>query len=315
MAPTGRSHFRHRVEVGAFRGARLVLGLLPETLALHVGALLGLIAASVLGVRRRAVDENLARAFPDAPAGWRARVARASYAHLGREAVMLFRIGRWSPERLGDRVVFRSGLDELRAALADGAGALVLTGHLGNWEVGGAALAARGLPVDAVYKRMANTGFELELLAERERLGMRMVEADDAPKQVLRGLRGGRIVAVVADQNAAGSGVFVPFFGTLASTARGPAVFALRTGAPVFAGVAIRRPGWRARYDVTIRRLPFAPTGDAEADIRALLGAFAKLLEEEVRNAPGQYFWQHRRWKTRPGSAQTLPKEEPPSGA
>jgi KDO2-lipid IV(A) lauroyltransferase len=267
----------------------------------------------MLRVRRRAVDENLARAFPEAPNSWRARVARASYAHLGREAVMLFRIGRWSAERLGDRVVFRSGLDELRAALGDGTGALLLTGHLGNWEVGGAAVAARGLPVDAVYKRMVNTGFELELLAERERLGLRMVETSAAPKRVLGALRAGRVVGMVADQNVAGSGVFVPFFGTLASTARGPAVFALRTGAPVFGGVAIRRPGWRSRYDVAIRRLPFVATGDLEADTHALLGAFARMLEEEVRAVPEQYFWQHRRWKTRPGFGQTFPGEELPS--
>lgn len=309
-----RPRFRHRVEIGAFRAARVVLGLLPEVVALRAGALLGWVAGSVLRVRRRAVDDNLVRAFPDASKAWRARVARASYAHLGREVVMLFRIGRWSAERLDDRVAFRSGLDELREALGKGAGALLLTGHLGNWEVGGAALAARGLPVDAVYRRMVNAGFELELLAERERLGMRMVEANDAPRAVLHALRSGRIVAMVADQNVAGAGVFVPFFGTPASTARGPAVFALRTGAPVFAGVAIRRPGWRSRYDVAIRRLPFTPTGDAEADTRALLGAFASVLEEEIRSAPDQYFWQHRRWKTRPGSVRAFPGEEPSSG-
>ena len=122
----------------------------------------------------------------------------------------------------------------------------------------------------------------------------------DAAKGVLRALRRGRVVAMLGDQNAPRSEVFVPFFGKQAATARGPAVFAIRTGAPVFFGVVLRDPGWAQRYTTTIRPMRFRPTGDVEADTRSLLTEYMQALEEAVRRAPEQYFWQHKRWKARP---------------
>ena len=290
---------RHALEYAGFRLARAVLAVLPEGLAVRLGALAGLFAGSVLRIRRRDVDRHLALAFPEATRSWRRRVARASYAHLGRESVMLFRIADWPAERLLERVTFE-GIDELGASAQPGSGALLLTGHIGNWELAGAALGARGVGLDAIAKGMSNRRFQEELFRTRERLGLRLIESARAPKEVLRSLRDGRVVAILGDQNAVEGGVFVPFFGKDAATARGPALFALRTGAPVFAGVALRRPGWRQRYHIEVRRLDITPTGEVEADVRALLAAYAEVLESAVRSAPEQYFWQHKRWKTRP---------------
>lgn len=290
---------RHALEYLGFRLARAVLGVLPEGLAARLGALTGVFAGTVLRIRRREVDRHLALAFPDATPAWRHRVARASYAHLGREAVMLFRIADWPPARLLERVTFE-GIDDLVAAAGPESGVLLLTGHIGSWELAGAAIAARGLALDAIVKGMSNRRFQEELFRTRERLGLRIIEAPRAPREVLRGLRAGRIVAILGDQNAAEGGVFIPFFGAEAATARGPALFALRTGAPVFVGVALRRPGWAQRYHISVRRLDVAPSGHLEDDVHALLAAYAEALETAVRSAPEQYFWQHKRWKTRP---------------
>ena len=90
------------------------------------------------------------------------------------------------------------------------------------------------------------------------------------------------------------------FFGKLASTPRGAAVFALRTGAPVFLGWTLSLPGSPQRYRSTFQPVDFTPTGDAEEDILRFTELYARLLEERIREAPEQYFWQHRRWKTRP---------------
>src|SRR5690606_25562782 len=192
------------------------------------------------------------------------------------------------------------GLDALRAAVERSGGALVLTGHLGNWEVGGAAVAARGLPIDVVAKGMANRRFQDELFAVRERLGMRVVEMRDAPREVLRALRGGRVAAIVGDQNAHRNAVFVPFFGRGAATARGPALFAIRTGVPVFVGFAIREPGGIQRYSIVLEPLAFEPTGDASRDVTGFASAYMAAVENAVRAHPEQHFWQHKRWKARP---------------
>src|SRR5690606_5596790 len=136
------------------------------------------------------------------------------------------------------------------------------------------AVAARGLPIDVVAKGMANRRFQDELFAVRERLGMRVVEMRDAPRAVLRSLRRGRVAAIVGDQNAHRNAVFVPFFGRMAATARGPALFALRTEAPVFVGFAIREPGAIQRYRIVLEPLAFEATGHASRDVTRFTAAY-----------------------------------------
>jgi len=131
-------------------------------------------------------------------------------------------------------------------------------------------------------------------------LGMKVIGRKEAPKKVLRALRSGGAVGIVGDQNVRRGGVFVDFFGKPAATARGTALFALRTGAPVFLGMATRLPGFPQRYRVTFEPVEFVPTGDMERDVLSLTEAHTRHLENHVRRAPEQYFWQHRRWKTRP---------------
>ncbi len=264
---------RHRVEYRAYRVARAVLSILPEGVAVRVGALTGLLAGSLFRLRRHEVDEHLSFVFPDESPSWRRRVARGSYQHLGREAVMLFRMTRWSPSEVKDRIRFVD-FDAVREAADQEKGVVLLTAHLGNWEMAGAGIAASGFPLDVVGKGMANRRFEADLFEAREQLGMRVIEMGDAPRGVLRSLGRGRVAALLGDQNAHKHGVFLPFFGRSAATARGPAIFALRRGAPVFVGFAIRGTGWDQRYTLAARRLAFEVSGELEEDIRRLLLAY-----------------------------------------
>ncbi len=294
-----RVRFRHRVEYGAFRLLRALLTVLPEAVALGFGEALGWVAGTMVRVRRQVVDENLRTAFPDRSPAWRRQVASASYRHLGREAVATFRLGAATPERVRVATTVE-GLDALERARAKGHGALVVTGHLGNWEIGGAALAVRGVPVDAVALVQANRLFDRDLVETRGRLGMSVITRGDAAREVVRSLRKGRVPALVADQNARGAGLFVDFFGRPASTFRGPALFARKTGARLFVGVALRTSRHPQRYRVVLEEVGLEPTDDVEADVRALTAAHTEVLERWVRVAPEQYFWQHKRWKTRP---------------
>ena len=295
--------FRHRLEYLAFRLIRAKWVFLPEGMAVRFGAMTGWLAGSVLRIRRRVVDENLLTAFPEESAAWRRRVARRCYMHLGREAAMLFRMHRWSRAEVADRIRFEN-LSIVQEAADGEQGVVVLTAHLGNWEMAGAGLAARGFPIDVVGKGMANRRFEQHLFTTRELLGMRVIEMSAAPKGVLRSLGRGRVAALLGDQNAHRHGTFLPFFGRNAATPRGPAVFALRTGAPVFVGFAVRDQGWRQTYRLEARRLEYDVTGDLETDTRSLLLAYHEVLEKAICAAPEQYFWQHKRWKTRPTEEQ-----------
>lgn len=304
---------RHRVEHACFRAARAGSSLLPERAALGCGEALGAAVGGLLRLRRADVHRHLGWAFPEATPSWRAAVARACYRHFGREAVATLRAARWSPEEIRARST-SAGFDDFRAAAEAGNGAVLLTGHLGNWELGGAAIAARGVPLDVVGKGMSNRRFQEDLFALRARLGLRVIEMGDASRHALRSLAAGRVVALLGDQSAHGGGVLVPFFGRPAVTARGPALFALRSGAPIFVGFALRDEGPEARYRMSLSRLSHTPSGDVERDVVALTEAYVRALEGAVKAAPEQYFWHHRRWKgAPPGEPSGATAEEPAS--
>jgi KDO2-lipid IV(A) lauroyltransferase len=299
MSPTDRKPtLSHRVEIGAVHALRLAVRGLGRRGGDLLGRTLGGLAFR-LGVRRDVVLDHLRRSFPDQDERWVLRTARASYSHLGREAATMLRLLDAVPDTIR-RMTEVEGLDDVRAALEEGHGVVLVTGHLGNWEIGGSALAVRGVPIDGVAQRQANPLFEALLQRARDRLGMRIIERSRASREALRSLRAGRLVAFVADQDGRGSGVFVPFMGRAASTHRGPALMALRTGAPIFFGVALRAVGG---YQVRLRRVQTDRSGPTEDAVRRMTAAFTAVLEEEVRRMPGQYFWQHKRWKTRPREA------------
>jgi len=324
----------HRLEYALFAGISTVVRVLPERGALALGAGLGWLVGSVLRLRRSVVNENLARAFPEASPGWRRKVARASYRHLGREGVALLRMQAMSPAEVRDRTEV-VGLERVRRPIAEGRGVLILTGHLGNWEIGGAATAACGIPLDVVARRQKNPLFNARLIRVRERLGMRVIDRQGATRHVLRAMREPRAVALVADQNVRTGGLFVDFFGVPASTERGPALLAERTGADVVVAIVHRLPGRWARYRLSFEPMESEPLGarplgsgplESEsptsdpsrsesltiepADPTLLTRAYLAALERGIRAAPDQYFWFHRRWKTRP-DPQELKAEEP----
>jgi len=184
-----------------------------------------------------------------------------------------------------------------------GMGAVIVTGHLGNWEAAGAAVASLGMPLAAVVKRQSNQEFDRLLVDSRRRIGIEPVYMEDARARLEDLIRSGTSVALVADQDAGNRGLFVPFLGRPASTFRGPARLSLSTGAPLFFGAAIREGNG---YRGILESVETGLIGN-EAE-RELTRGWVQRLESWVRRVPNQYFWFHRRWKTRPrspGSANT----------
>ncbi len=298
---------RHRVEYALARTLEGAVASLPEGMADAFGRRLGA-AVYRLGIRRKTVEQNLRLAFPDQSDEWRDRVARAAYEHLGRESAAMLRLAKLDPQAVIDRTVTR-GWEQLNEALAEGKGCILVTGHYGNWEIAAATVASRGVPIAAIVRRQGNLLVDQRLDDTRRRLGVETVSQREAPSRIPRVLRKNGVVGIVGDQDARKAGIFVPFFGVPASTHRGPALFALRFNAPVFACVARRLPGPGVRYEVSGTRVPVPRTGDLEADVQALTAELAARLEASIREAPEQYFWFHRRWKSKP------PSEPDTSGA
>jgi Kdo2-lipid IVA lauroyltransferase/acyltransferase len=191
------------------------------------------------------------------------------------------------------------GDEHLRTAVAQGRGVLILTAHYGNWELLAAAHGLSGLPLSIVIRPLDHPLLD-ELAARfRRRSGAELIIKRQAVREVLQALRRQRMVGILLDQNATREeGVFVPFFGVLASTSKGLAVLALRTGAPVVPVVLRRDPDGRHCVDVGA---PIPPPPDR--DVATYTARFNQVLEATIRRAPEQWLWMHARWRTRPREA------------
>lgn len=289
----------HRAEYAATRAMVGTLRLLPWRRASDIGARMATLAYRPFGIRRGVTERQIAAAFPEYTPEQVAKVARASYESLGRTSIETAVLPGTPREELLRRFELVEGWDLLEAARAEGKGVIIVTGHLGNWEYGGAYVAARGMPFDAVTRGMANPLFDEYIRRTRAEIGFEVIHDAEAVRRTPRALKEGRVIAMVCDQdglNLASS--FVPFFGRPAKTPRGPAVFALRLGVPLIFAASVRRPS--GNYALLLSRLPVVQTGDRDADIEAIVRGYTSRLEEYVRQYPDQYFWQHRRWRRQP---------------
>jgi Kdo2-lipid IVA lauroyltransferase/acyltransferase len=285
---------RDLLEYAPARAAESLLSALPGPVGDRFGGVAGA-AAWRLGTRRDTVLRQIAEAFPERPPEWVTATASACYRHFGREIAAIARIGRFGGEPLLSGMQDGRVAVDLHREVTGGGGAIIVTGHIGNWEAAGAFLAAAGLPMAAVVKRQRNPAFNERLVATRRRSGIEPIYMQDAHARIPRALSEGKTVALVADQDAGERGVFVPFLGRAASTFRGPARLALAQDVPLFFGAALRLG---AGYGAVLERIePPGTGGDAELEFTR---RWVSRLEVHVRRHPEQYFWFHRRWKTRP---------------
>lgn len=288
-----------RAVYASLRGAIGTLGALRWDNATGIGAHLGALGYRPFGIRRAVVESQIAASLPEVDFVERQRIARACYEHLGRLAVETALLPSLGPEKVIELMEHVDGWDVVERAMARGHGLVFVTGHLGNWELGGAYIVSRGIPLDVVARRMNNPLFDRYLTSTRDQLGMSVVYDRDAVRRTARAVREGRAVAFLVDQAGLNlASTWVPFFGRLAKTPRGPAVFALRWDMPVVFGTALRQPN--GRYRLSFEEIPVSATGDRDRDIDETVERYTATLERWVRRAPEQYFWHHRRWKHQP---------------
>jgi KDO2-lipid IV(A) lauroyltransferase len=257
----------------------------------------------VVDRRHRAVAlTNLRIAFPARSRREHLRILRRSWCNLGRMVAEVCHMRELTPETVGSRVTFEDP-DRWRELVAahGGSGALVLAGHFGNWELFAYAHGLYGHPVHLVYRGLRNPLIDQFIDRLRRGAGTVTVRKSTAGMGVIRALRRGTILVIPADQNSTRAmGVFVDFFGVPASTNRGLALLAARSGLPVFPAFLVRQ-GRGPRHRIVIgEEVPMARTGDRDADIQENTQRFARVLEAMIARHPDHWLWLHKRWRTRP---------------
>jgi KDO2-lipid IV(A) lauroyltransferase len=291
---------RRELRVRALLTGLPLLRALPRRFGLSVGAALGTLAWYLVPRQRRLALEHLAIAFPERGAGWRRSVGRRSFANLGRAAVETALAQKLQPDLA--HLVQLAPEDEalLRAAHAEGKGVIVVSCHLGNWELFARRIAAVGLPSATVAKEAQDPRLTALLEETRAGAGVRVFWRGQgfAARDMLRFLRQGGLLGILIDQDTRVAGHFVPFFGRPAFTPRAAGDLAARFEAPMVFAFA-DRVGPRL-HRIVLRRIDVRRSGDREHDSLVLTAAATKAIEEEVRARPDQWVWMHPRWRTRP---------------
>jgi KDO2-lipid IV(A) lauroyltransferase len=271
-----------------------------------VGAGIGAVAWTLLGRLRGVGLRNLELAFPEKSEAERTAILRGVYRSLGWQIGEFCKMSGYTAEQ-ASKFIRYDGLEHYLAAREKGRGVLVLTGHMGAWELSSFYHSLMGYPMSLVIRRLDNPLVDTFVNRIRCLHGNRVIHKDDFARGLLTSMHRGETVGILMDTNMTPpQGVFVPYFGMEACTASGMARVALHSGAAVLPGFLV----WEAaeqRYVLHFgEELALIRTGDTARDIVANTALFTATIEAYVRRYPEQWLWVHRRWKTRPEGEERL---------
>ena len=278
-------------------------GFLVRRLPVHVALSLGEHAADVvyhLVKRRREITmSNLQAALGNEKNQRELKsIARQSYHNLGKSFVEFLRFPLLTRENLWQMVTMH-GRENLDRAAEISDNFIVFVPHSGNHELVGLACSTL-IPKSAAIAFPLKNPYLNEMTNKyRSMFGLELIRKHHAARHVLRAMRAGYSIGFVADQDAGRMGVFVEFFGRLASCARGPVAMALKTGAPILFSIDIRQPDDRHLILIS-GPVELELTGDFDRDVAHNTAKLMAELEKHIRQYPGQWMWQHNRWKTQP---------------
>lgn len=246
---------------------------------------------------RKALNANLAHVLQSDDARFVDSVARRSFRNFGKYVIDFVHFPAITREEVKGRLRFEQW-DELNAAVNSGRGIIIATIHFGNWDLGAAALAAYGYPVNAIAETFPYGPMNDLVQGSRSKLGMKVIGHDRLGPTVFKALRRGEMLAMLVDVASDEVGIRVDFFGAPALVSSAAARIALRTNAWVVPAVVLRGPEddtvIRPIIDVSLR--DYAPTGDVIHDTHELTRLIMASMERTISRHPDQWFIFRRMW-------------------
>jgi KDO2-lipid IV(A) lauroyltransferase len=296
-----RNDLLDRLQYLALRTVSMMLHCWPVEWNLAGARLLGDFMFAIDRRHRERAMGNLRRSFPG--------MSEKQCRHLARESMrQMFMLGVeiLFTTRLIHLTTFTKHIQlgnfsqVLKLLLSKNQGLIMLTGHYGNWEILGYALATLGFETTSVARPLDNPYINHWMLGVREKMGQKIIAKKGATEEVTESLARHGAVGFIADQNAGPKGIFVDFFGRKASTYKSIGLLAMEYQVPVIIGYA-RRIDRTFRFRVGISDIIWPDDWQPQEDpLRYITQRYTRAIESFVREDPGQYLWVHRRWKTRP---------------
>lgn len=288
----------HYLEYGLVRLLFWIFELISLKNGRRVALFLSFFIKNVLRYRRKTIIQNLTAVYGNHLPKPLPQLLNGIYRNFVFLWCEFLQLRKLHKDNLKEHFIVH-GQEMIDAELAKGNGVIFLSGHYGNFEWLGQYFAILGYPVNGIAKRQSN-GFVNDFIERlRSTNGARVIYKKQAMQQGLERLKNGELFALVADQDARKRGVFVDFMGIPASTPVGPAVLQMRTGMPIYMIVSIRK-GY-GRFEAYIERIY---DGDAQQvndkEIRNITAIHTSALEKWIYRFPEQWFWMHKRWKTKP---------------
>jgi KDO2-lipid IV(A) lauroyltransferase len=299
-----KSKLQIRLEYAAAQTVFGFLALLPRSGARFFCMIVSRIGYEILGSLRRTGLRSLEIAFPEKSEAERSLILKGSFESLGRVLAETSQFKKMTPADV--EKIFDLDLDDEMRALyrsnkENGRGVLIVTGHLGNWEMLVFGFAAIHEPISYLARPLDNPLIEEMTMKMRTRFGNRPINKTNSAMLAAKILREGGILGALSDVNAhPKEGVFVPFFGRNACTISGPAIMAMRANAAILPAFCVWDNDLKKYRFIHGHVLEPFRTGDRKADILATTAAYTAEIEKLIRQYPDQWLWIHKRWKTRP---------------
>ncbi|MGD9722676.1 MAG: lysophospholipid acyltransferase family protein [Pirellulales bacterium] len=291
---------RHALDYLVYLVVRLVVCVvqaIPAATCDRLARVGAVIAADMLRIRSRVVDDNLLHAFPELSPAERRELARGMWEHLILMGIEVVQAPRKIHDTNWREFVRLVNADQIILACFDERPLIMISGHYGNFELSGYVLALLGFPSFTVARPLDNPNLDRFINAFRARTGQYILAKKGSAHEVAGVLNAGGTLALLGDQYAGPKGCWVEFFGRKASSHKAVALFTLGGNAPAMFCFA-RREGRAMRHVMGADGILDPLTMPAHMrTVPAVTQWYTDRLERTIRQAPAQYWWLHRRWR------------------
>ncbi|MBC8527516.1 MAG: lysophospholipid acyltransferase family protein [Candidatus Cloacimonetes bacterium] len=288
---------RELLEIFLFRLFYHIFEIIPLSIGLTFARIIGSLNLWIQKIRVKVVIKQLHEAFPEKSDKDIKRIAKETFINFSKYAIEFCWFSTKSIEEK-NKYVSICGLENIDIALSYGKGLILLTGHFGNWELGGQIIAQYTNKLYAVARKQRNSYFNNFINNIRTSNKAHIIPQKYAFRGIVKAVKNNNIILILGDQNAGKHGIFVDFFGKPASTYPGTAKIALKFGCPIIFSACLRQPNGKNRLYIE-KPIFLKQKESPDIDVKNYTQELTSLLEKWIRQYPSQWFWLHRRWKTK----------------